>query len=389
MMKRIKAEKVKFSFIGMAAVALMSAGLVAVNRTQSARARDYNAEIKALQNQINEYNQKSSELAAQSSTLQGKIDELQNQQNSIQAQINLTTAQQAQLSQQISDTETKIKSEAQALSKILQAQYYSSQTSALDVLMNSESVSDYVDRQTRQQSISDQTQSKVAEIKQLKRDLQTQKDKVDKLKEQQQAQKQDLANSQAEQQKLLDDTQGQEAKFQELTKNNNDKIAQLKKEQAEEIARRLAASAGRSGGRTSYINRGGSCGGGYPASLCNARQDSLVDPWGMYNRECVSYVAYKVASTYGWPSYWTRGGNNAKQWPAKARAYGIPTSSTPKAGAAAVMYNGYYGHIAWVEAVNGNQVTISDYNLRNDGTYSRYVTSASTFDVYIYFDQMP
>ena len=53
------------------------------------------------------------------------------------------------------------------------------------------------------------------------------------------------------------------------------------------------------------------------------------------------------------------------------------------------MYNGYYGHIAWVEAVNGNNVTISDYNLRNDGTYSRYVTSASTFDVYIYFDQMP
>lgn len=355
-----------------------------------ASARDYNAEIKALQNQINEYNQKSSELAAQSDTLSSKVAELQTQQDSIQAQINLSVAKQNQLQQQIDESEQKIKEQAQALVDILQARYYSSQTSSLDVLMNSDSVSDYVDRQTRQKSMGDQTQSKVKEIKDLKKQLEGQKAEVDTLVQQQKSQKADLAASQAEQQKLLDETQGQEAKYQEMTKDNNAKIAQLQKEQAEEIARHLAEAARKSGIRTKYINNGAQCGGGYPAYLCNAAKDSQVDPWGMYSRECVSYVAYKVASTYGWPSYWTRGGNNAKQWPGKAKAYEIPTGSKPRVGSVGVITSGSYGHVVWVEAVDGDQITVSQYNGDGvSGLYSKVVTSASAYDTYIYFDQMP
>lgn len=354
--------------------------------TPAVYARDYEAEIKALQNQIDDYNKRSSELAAQSDTLQGKISELQNQQATIQAQIDLSTAEKNQLEQQIADAEAKIKKQAEALSQTLQDQYYSGQTSSLDILMNSNSVSDYVDRQTRQKAMSDQITNSTKEIQQAKKDLEKKKAEVEAVIQRQDAQKQDLADSQAEQQKLLDETQGQEAKYKELTNSNNAKITQLRKEQAEEIARRLAAQGG---GKTHYINSGASCGGGYPAYLCNAPKDSKVDPWGMYSRECVSYTAFKVASTYGWPNYWTRGGNNANQWPGKADKYGIPRGSTPKVGSVAVMMSGYYGHVAWVEAVNGNTITVSDYNRDMKGNYSLYTTSASAFDTYIYFDQMP
>ena len=34
----------------------------------------------------------------------------------------------------------------------------------------------------------------------------------------------------------------------------------------------------------------------YPARLKNAPQDSLVDPWRFYNRECTSFVADSIAS---------------------------------------------------------------------------------------------
>ena len=350
-----------------------------------AYARDYDAEIQALQNQIDDYNKRSSELAAQADTLQGKISQLQNQQAEIQAQIDLSSAEKAQLEQQIAEAEDKIKSQAEVLSKNLQDQYYSSQTSALDVLMNSDSVSDYVDRQTRQQAMSDQITSAVNDIKQAKKDLESKKSEVEKVIERQNAQKADLADSQAEQQQLLEQTQGQESKYQELVGQNNEKIKQLRKEQAEEIARRLQATGG---GSTIYYNNGATCGGGYPAYLCNAAQDSLVDPWGMYNRECVSYAAFKVASTYGWPNYWTRGGNNANQWPGKADRYGIPRGATPKVGSVAVMMSGYYGHVAWVEEVNGDgTIVVSDYNSDYNGHYARYKTRASAFDTYIYFDQ--
>ncbi len=355
MMKRKSAAKVKMSLVGVAAVTLMSAGLAMVNQAQTAKARDYNAEIKALQNQINEYSQKSSELAAQSSTLQGKISELQNQQNSIQAQIDLTTAQQAQLSQQITDTEAKIKSEAQALSKILQAQYYSSQTSALDVLMNSESVSDYVDRQTRQQSISDQTQSKVAEIKQLKADLQSKKAQVDQLKAQQESQKQDLADSQAEQQQLLNETQGQEAKYQELSKQASAKKAQIQKEQQAWIASLQRSNPSAAG----QIVANSQCGGGYP--FCKATPDSTQRSGGFQAfgnaRECVNYVQWRI--------YRLTGRNelhgNAKDWSAVA-------NSSAKANTAGIMTGGKNGHIVWVEQVGTGayegQIYVSEYNWR-------------------------
>ena len=107
----------------------------------------------------------------------------------------------------------------------------------------------------------------------------------------------------------------------------------------------------------------------------------------MYSRECVSYAAFKVASTYGWPNYWARGGNNANQWPGNADRYGIHRGSTPKVGSVAVMMSGYYGHVAWVEEVHGNRIVVSDYNSDMRGNYARYETSASAFDTYIYFDQ--
>lgn len=355
---------------------VVASGVQLIEPTTAA-ARDYNAEIKNLQNQIADYNKRSSELSAQSDTLQSKIAELQNQQATIQKQIDLSAAEKAQLEQQIADSEAKIKEQTKNLSESLKAQYYNDQTTSLDVLMNSNSVSDYVDRQARQSVVSSEIKKSVNRVKSMKADLELKKARVEVVISQQSEQKRELADSQAEQQKLLDDTQGQEAKYQELTAQSNVKIAQLQAEQA-------------ALNRKFYHGTGVACGGGYPAYLCNASKDAMVDPWGMFNRECVSYAAYKVASTYGWPSYWPRGGNNAKNWLGKAQNLGIPTGRTPKVGSVAVSTSGEYGHVAWVEAVNGNKITISQYNADMKGTYSvEPNVDASDFNGYIYFDQMP
>jgi surface antigen len=117
------------------------------------------------------------------------------------------------------------------------------------------------------------------------------------------------------------------------------------------------------------------CGGGYPFVWCNAPQDTLVDNWGMYNRESVSYTAYKVSASGRNMPYWG-GRGNANQWPDSARAAGIPVDGTPKAGDVAISMAGLYGHAMYVEAVSGNMVTVSQYNFAGHGEYSTMSISA-------------
>jgi surface antigen len=123
--------------------------------------------------------------------------------------------------------------------------------------------------------------------------------------------------------------------------------------------------------------------GGYPAKWDNAPEDSTVDNWGMYNRECVSYVAWKVYQTYGAMPYWG-GVGNANEWLHDAAVSGIPTGATPKVHSVAVSMRGYYGHTMWVEQVKGNMILVSQYNYDLTGHYSEMWVRGDYF-TYIYF----
>jgi surface antigen len=107
----------------------------------------------------------------------------------------------------------------------------------------------------------------------------------------------------------------------------------------------------------------------------------------MYNRECVSYTAWKVYETYGYMPYWG-GVGNANQWPGDARAAGIPTGSTPRANSVAIWNVGAFGHAMWVEAVAADgSLWVSQYNYDYTGHYSEMSVSASMARslTYIYF----
>lgn len=72
---------------------------------------------------------------------------------------------------------------------------------------------------------------------------------------------------------------------------------------------------------------------------------------------------------------------NGGSWSANAAAKGFATGSTPRVGAVAEQA----GHVAYVEAVNGNSVTVSEMNYAGGlgQTHTRTVP-ASTFYSYIY-----
>jgi surface antigen len=70
---------------------------------------------------------------------------------------------------------------------------------------------------------------------------------------------------------------------------------------------------------------------------------------------------------------------NASAWVSSARSQGLATGSTPQVGAVAQSGN----HVAYVEAVNGNTVTVSEMNWVGLYVTSTRTTSAGSF-TYIY-----
>jgi surface antigen len=124
----------------------------------------------------------------------------------------------------------------------------------------------------------------------------------------------------------------------------------------------------------------------YPSRLKNAAQDSLVDPWQFYNRECTSFVAWRLNSEnnvafddYFEGAHW----GNASHWKKAATSLGIPVNDNATRGAVAWWSAGSAGssrgHVAWVETSSDGAITIEEYNYLHEGGYdTRTITDTSS-----------
>ena len=106
----------------------------------------------------------------------------------------------------------------------------------------------------------------------------------------------------------------------------------------------------------------------------------VLAPAGTYRNsyspgQCTWYVAGRRPLPNSW--------GNARSWYYQAHATGWRTGLVPAVGAIAWTPSGYYGHVALVVNVNGNQVEVSEMNY--DGPYrvDERWTNASAWQ-YIY-----
>ena len=194
----------------------------------------------------------------------------------------------------------------------------------------------------------------------MKLQLQAQKRELETRIKDLQAQQSLKDQAQAEQAGLLAYSNGQKITFETAIKNTNKKISELQRQQAIENAKLFGGGAIIKTSRCDI----------YPQNWCNAPMDSIVDTWGMFNRECVSWTAYRVAASGRYMPYWG-GRGNANQWDDNARAAGIPVDRSPQVGDVAVSNSGYYGHTMYVEAVHDDgTIAVSQFNHDWGGTYS-------------------
>ena len=339
-------------------------------------ARDYEAEIKAKEQEASKYNSEASRLGEMADNLQSELDKINGQITAIQGQIVDSQRKIDNLNAQIKRNEILIKQRRKAMGQVLADMHVDDQISPLEMLASSNSIGDYIDKQEQRSSLRTSLNGKIKEIRALQKKLEENKKLVENTLRDQEAQRNVLSSKQSEKAKLVADTKNDQNAYSALAQKRNSEVAKLREEQAAANRRALGNGVSIPGGIPG--------GGGYPGVWANAPLDAYVDPWGLYTRECVSYVAWKIHSTGRYVPHFG-GAGNANQWPSTAARHGISSGSTPKAGAAAVMNIGYYGHVMYVESVNGDgTITVSDYNFAWDGLYRYYTRSASGL-TYVYF----
>lgn len=348
-------------------------------------------QINDLTNQNNQVKNQVNALKIEAASYQDAINQLQAQINQYQAEINQRQAEADKLHEEIVAAEAELAKQKDLLGQNIKAMYLEGDISTIEMLATSKNLSDFLDKQQYREVVKNKIKTTVDKITQLKAELQTKKEEVEKIIKQQQELKSAADVQRAEQARLLGFNKAQQNEFNSQMKDNQAKINELKRQQAIENARLFGGSGGMLGG------------GGYPWGLAPCIHTGQVEgacynydwgiggnPWnwqlgGYGYRNCTDWVAYRVRIAGG---YVPSGLGNAKLWDDRAPAYGLTVSSTPREGAAAVSNNGFYGHVMYVEAVNSDgTIVVSDYNRAGTGKYDMNQLSAATAANlrYVYF----
>lgn len=95
--------------------------------------------------------------------------------------------------------------------------------------------------------------------------------------------------------------------------------------------------------------------------------DSGADPWGYYFKECVSFVASRLANQGVNPSLFSHLGNGNMWLNAP-----VPHSSTPRPGMVAVYAKNGQNHVSTVSGVSGNTFSGEEYNYAGSHAYHAF-----------------
>ncbi len=338
------------------------------------RADQFDQKIAALQAQNDKNQAQSDSLGAAAANYQQAINILSSKIDSLQNSIVKTQAQIDDLQNQIKKAQDDLDREKKVLGDNIRTMYLEGDITTLEILASSKNLSDFVNKQQYRNSVADKLKETLDTINALKAQLTDKQNQQKQLLASLQKQQNDLQSQENQKSQLLNATESQKAAFDNKISSNNAQIASLRAQQAAAMAARFGGGPG----------RGSTCGGGYPAAYCEAPQDSLVDNWGMFNRECVSYAAWAMAVKYH--HYVPYGLGNANQWPSGAAAYGIPEGSTPKVGSVAIWFVGAFGHAMVVDYVYPDgSILVSQYNYSFNGTYSTMVVGPGSGFTFIYF----
>jgi len=361
----------------LATLGVVAVLLLPLVSTSPAHADQFDSQINALKAQISQNQAAANQKASEANTLANKLAEINAQISTAQAALTLTSTQISQTNQQIDAQIHELDRQKSILKDNLKLIYKQGEVSPIEIIASSKDLSDFVAQQEYFSAIKKKIDANLIKINLIKKELDVKKDQLNQLSSQQQGQVNAINAQKTVQSDLLALTKGDEARYQQIVVSQSAQIETLRAQQSAILATKFGGN----------VSNAASCGGDYP--WCGYSKDSGADTWGMLFRECVSYTAFKVHQQHlnnptqhpydmphnwvGWrgPNSWDYHGN-AKYWPEKARAAGIPVDGNPRPGDIAITSAGDFGHAMYVEHVlnSGSQISVSQYNFNNSGEYT-------------------
>ena len=349
-------------------------------------ADQYDDRIRALQADMARFQAEADRLNGEAITLGNTLAQITNEKNALQAQVDVSQAQYDKLVVDIANTETEIKENQDALGGTIADLYVDDNISPVEMLASSQNIGDFLNKQEYRNTVKDQLSSTIKKVKDLKVQLTTQKEEVEKVLAQQKVARDELVAKQNQQASLLAQTQNDESRYQGLIKDNAAAIAEARAVQAA-----LRARSNSTGGYT-IVDAGSLAAYPWNASNCpmmswystGGSDGNGGDGRGYGCRQCASYVAWRIARETGIYYRWGNGGEFARN---AINAGYQNLGRTPQPGSIAVLW-GTPGHVAWVEGVSadGRFVTVSQYNYdygAGFGMYSEMVLATGFFDQYV------
>lgn len=380
-----KSRSLNWGIALLAVIFVASASFAWLNRPVAAD--EYDRKIAALQADMSRYQAESNRLNAEAATLSNALAQITNEKNALQSQVDLSQNQHDQLVIKIADTEKQIKENQDALGTTIASLYVDDNISPIEMLASSKDIGEFLNKQEYRNSIKKELSGTITRVQDLKVQLSDQKIAVEKVLSEQKSARDALVVKVNEQTSLVAQTRNDEATYQGLIKSSSAQIAEARAAQAA-----LAERSNNTGGYT-LVDSGSLS--AYPWNSSNCAMLGYMstggsngnggDGYGYGCRQCVSYVAWKIAKEIG--VYYKNWGNGG-QWANSAINAGYKNlGRSPQPGSIAVMH-GNPGHVAWVEAVSpdGSKVTVSQYNYNYGagyGMYSEMVLSTNFFDQYV------
>ena len=308
-----------------------------------------------------EANKNAASAANSADYYQMKVSELSADIASREAEIVQTEVSIKELKKQIYETEQKLEEEQEALAELLINMHFDSDSEPIQILAGSSSISDLAEKAAREEVVKQQISVSAAAVRDTKNQLEADKAEVEDLLASQQAAKDALVSKRSEQQNLVEKYQNDAEAYAEVAKAAQE--AQRAAEKAEQEAHPELYGGSAYTGANTYPWQGD----------CPEKQDYYGTVWqgryiGGYVCECVSYAGWKAYEAYGVVLAW----GNAYNWDDRARSAGYTVNHTPAAGTIGQLDSGPYGHVFWVESVNGDgSINVTEYN----NSYATYLYS--------------
>ena len=238
--------------------------------------------LKDAENQKEEVTQEKSETIQQVEELQNQISDYENQINDLDTKISDLNNQIADAENKINEKQENYDQQQELLQKRLVATYEAGETSFLDVLLSSESLTDLISNYYLVSEIAEadmnlmkKIEDEKKEIEEAKTTLETSKQELDSSKAEKESMSTQLQNAKAEKDTYVAQLSSQEQDLQqqidELEEANKSIDAEIKQKQAEiqkKLQQQRPSSSGSSssGGSSSSSSGGTSTGGGAVSS---------------------------------------------------------------------------------------------------------------------------